>query len=99
MIFLPFNVGQMAKAIATPLALPPVSCWCFCKRTKGPSLTRWAFIDKLFTDVLFLVLKRIADGKTESGSLRSTEFKIVADDIHVCFRPDENFIGDIKAHS
>jgi hypothetical protein len=42
---LPFHVGQKAKAIAAALAWFPVSFWRFCKRTKGPSLKRWAFID------------------------------------------------------
>ena len=52
-----------------------------------------------FTDVLFLVLKRIAYGKTEPCSLRSTEFNIVVNDIHVRLRPDEDPIGDIKPES
>jgi len=49
--------------------------------------------------VLFLVLKRISEGKTEPGSLRSTEFKIIVNDIHMRLRPDEDPIGDIKPES
>src|ERR1044071_519188 len=98
MIFFLSTLDRWQKQSRRGPARLPVSCWRFPQTYQRPILNAMGLYGQLFTDVLFLVLKRIADGDTEPGGLRSTEFKIVSHDIHVRLRPDENSIGDIKAH-